>query len=280
MSEHKQSRKKSRYSQKFAELAKKKEGAFIPFVVLGDPDFATSKKIIYSLAQSADCLELGFPFSDPIADGKRIQAADERALSKKMSVQKCFSLLKHARKACGEKPIGLLVYYNLVYSNGAEKFLRKAKQAGADGILIADMPIEEASGINKLCRKIGLEQIFIISPATGAQRIAKIASKAKGFLYAVSILGVTGERGSVAQSTISMLRLIKRHSKLPVCVGFGISKPEHVKKVIRAGADGAIVGSAIEAVIENNLARKSSIPGKVSGFAQKLKAATRGKKAR
>ncbi|MCR4335651.1 MAG: tryptophan synthase subunit alpha [archaeon] len=265
----------SRYEKTFAELEKKKEGAFIPFVVLGDPDFETSKKILEKMAENADILELGFPFSDPIADGKRIQAADERSLKSGITPEKCFELIKYIRKKHANIPVGLLLYYNLVYSNGVENFLKKAKSAGVDGLLVADMPIEESGEMQKACEKIGLEQIFIIAPTTKGNRIKKIASKAKGFIYTVGVLGVTGERKSIEDSTVTLVKLIKKNSKVPVCVGFGISKPEHVKKIINGGADGAIIGSAVETIIENNLKDVEKMLLELENFLKKMKEATK-----
>tara|TARA_Y100000310_G_scaffold345709_1_gene468606 strand:+ start:9816 stop:10616 length:801 start_codon:yes stop_codon:yes gene_type:complete len=265
----------SRYKKTFADLKKKKEGAFIPFVVLGDPDFDTSKKILNKMVKHADILELGFPFSDPIADGKRIQSADERALKAKITPNKCFQLIKQVRKKNKNTPIGLLLYYNLVYSNGIETFLKKAKRAGVDGILIADMPIEEAGEMQKVCEKIGLEQIFIVAPTTKGNRMREVASKAKGFVYTVGVLGVTGERKSIEVSTVKLVKSIKKNSKVPVCVGFGISKPEHVKKIIKNKADGAIVGSAIETIIENNLENKKVMLNKLDKFLKRMKEATK-----
>jgi len=265
----------TRYKEKFAELKKKKEGAFIPFVVLGDPDFDTSKRILNKMAKYADILELGFPFSDPIADGKRIQAADERALKAKITPNKCFQLIKQVRKRNKKIPIGLLVYYNLVYSNGIENFLKKAKKAGVDGILIADMPIEESAEMQEACEKIGLEQIFIVAPTTKGSRMREVASKSKGFIYTVGVLGVTGERKSVGSSTVKLIKAIKKNSKVPVCVGFGISKPEHVKKIIKSGADGAIVGSAVETIIEKNIGNKKKMLLQLENFFKKMKEATK-----
>lgn len=268
----------SLYKQTFEELNKKNEKAFIPFIVLGDPDYNTSKKILDVIAKEADCLELGFPFSDPIADGKRIQAADERALKAKINTDKCFELIKYIRKKNKDIPIGLLLYYNLVYSNGTENFLKKAKSAGVNGILIADMPIEESGSMQKLCEKHDLEQIFIVSPLTKGSRMQKILSKSKGFVYVVSVLGVTGERKKIKRSTIDLIKRIKKHSKTPICVGFGISTTEHVKKVIREGADGAIVGSAIEAIIEKNLKNKNKMFKELTHFVKKIKGATKNAK--
>lgn len=265
-----------RYEKAFARLGEAHEGAFIPFVVLGDPDFRTSGKILDALARHADCLELGFPFSDPIADGKRIQAADQRALASGMTTRKCFGLIRRVRRKNPGIPIGLLVYYNLVYRHGTEKFLRSAKAAGADGILVADMPLEESGEMNMLCRKNGLRQIFIASPLSAGRRLERIVSKSGGFVYIVGVLGVTGERKSVSGAALAIVRRIRKlrkGRKARLCVGFGISKPRHAKELIAGGADGAIVGSAIEAVIEANLRAKKAIPGKVASFAAKMKKA-------
>src|SRR3989338_597174 len=266
----------SRYESLFKELKKKKEGAFVAFTVLGDPDFETSGKILDALCKNADVLELGLPFSDPIADGKRIQAADERALRAGMRTEKCFGLIENVRGEHPHTPIGLLVYYNLVYSNGTEKFLRRAKQAGVDSVLVADMPLEESAQFNKLCGKIGLEQVFIIAPTTGSARMKKILAKAKGFVYAVGVVGVTGERADAADSTISLVKSIRKAgAKIPVCVGFGVSTPAHARKIISAGADGIIVGSAIEAVIEKNLGNAGGMIESIEKFCTEMKGATK-----
>lgn len=262
----------------FRELGRKKEGAFVAFTVLGDPDFVTGGKILETLSENSDILELGLPFSDPIADGKRIQAADERALGSKMSVKKCFELIANLRAKNAQIPIGILVYYNLVFTNGSGKFLRKAKSSGVDGILVADMPIDEAAKFNSLCKKIGLEQIFIVAPTTGNKRMRRILSKCRGFAYAVGVLGVTGERKSVDNSTIGLVkRLRKTGISMPVCVGFGISRPKHAKKIIAAGANGVIVGSAIEAIIEQNLKGHKKMLRRIMEFTAKMRAACHAK---
>ncbi len=263
-----------RYGKMFGKLRGKNEGAFIPFVVLGDPDFNASKKIVGALSESADALELGFPFSDPIADGKRIQVADQRALEAGINSDKCFEIIRGIRARNSEIPIGLLLYYNLVYSNGVKGFLVKAKEAGVDGILIADMPIEESHEVLKEAGKIGLKMIFTVAPTTNDRRIREISAKASGFMYVVGLLGVTGERKDIKDSALELVKRVKKNSKLPACIGFGISMPEHVKKIISAGADGAIVGSAIEAVIERNLGNEGAMISELKDFCAKLKAAT------
>jgi len=264
----------NRYKITFEKLRQKKQGAFIPFVVLGDPDFETSKKILEKMVKHADCIELGFPFSDPIADGKRIQAADERAINAGINPDKCFELIKHVRSINKEIPIGLLIYYNIVFTSGINNFLAKTKKAGVDAILVADMPLEESSEFNSKCISSGIEQVFIAAPTTGKERLAKIISKSTAFVYVVGVLGVTGERKNVDSSAGRIVSSIKNISKIPACVGFGISKPEHVKKIIGEGADGAIVGSAVEAIIEENLCNKKIMLEKLDAFFKAIKNAT------
>ncbi len=271
----------NRYERVFGGLKSKNEGAFIPFVVLGDPDFETSKKILSVLVRNADCLELGFPFSDPIADGPRIQAADQRALISGVSVSKCFELVKYVRGLNDCVPIGLLVYYNLVFNMGVREFVRRAVECGVDGLLIADLPFEESGFVNKVCREFGLSQIFIVSPTTSKDRCLRIASKCTGFLYVVSVLGVTGERDSVdsARSVVkrvkSFLKLNGSDFELPVCVGFGISNPDQVFEVIRIGADGAICGSAVEAIVEKNLGDTNKLLRELEGFVVAMRSAAK-----
>ncbi len=264
-----------RFGKMFEELGKRREGAFIPFVVLGDPGVRVSEKILDVLSRHADALELGLPFSDPIADGKRIQLADQRALKAGANTDKCFSVLRGLREKNNRIPIGLLVYYNLVLRYGPERFLRKAKKSGADAVLVADLPVEEAQGFRKLCRKNGLDEAFIVAPTTGKERMKKIIGAARGFVYAVSVLGVTGERSNVLESTALLVKKIKKISGIPVCVGFGVSKPGHARKIISMGADGVIVGSAVEAVIENNLGNTEKMLKKIAEFAFAMKRAAK-----
>lgn len=269
---------KSRYEKRFAELGEKGEKAFIPFVVLGDPDEKTSFEILKRIAKSADCLELGIPFSDPIADGKTIQAADQRALDTGMNTDKAFKLIAKMRKHDSEIPIGLLVYYNLVYRRGITKFYKDAKKAGVDGILIADMPIEESVPALKVSKRTGIDQIFLITQTTGNERMKKIAEKAAGFIYIVALLGVTGARTSLKKATLELVKRASKFTKLPLCVGFGVSKPDHAKALVKSGADGVIVGSAVEKVIEKNIKNKRKMLKAVSNFCEKMRRATKSKK--
>jgi len=263
------------YKKTFNELKKKNEGALVAFTVIGDPNYKTSLEIIKKMIDSgADILELGLPFSDPIADGKTIQAADMRALKNGMNTDKAFDLIKNVRKYNDMIPIGLLVYGNLIFQRGINKFYNDAARAGANSILVADVPIEEADEYIKAARKNKVDTVFIVSPLTSNERIKKIVSKTTGFVYVVSRLGVTGARAALEGSTLKLIKRIREHTKKPLCVGFGISKPKHVKAVIKAGADGAIVGSAVVNLIEKNAGNKSKMLGKIGYYLKSMKKAT------
>ncbi len=264
-----------RYEKRIAELKKGKEKAFIPFVVLGDPDYKTSVKIIKKLINYADILELGMAFSDPIADGKTIQAADVRALNSGMTPKRAFKLIKEIRKLNMKIPIGLLVYYNLIYRRGIDCFYKDAKKAGVDSILAADVPIEEATPLLKAAEKHKINQIFLITPTTTQKRMKKILMHTSGFVYMVTLLGVTGARKKLGQETIKLIKGVRPLTKLPICAGFGISRPEHVRAVIKSGADGAIVGSAIVDLIAKNLRNKKKMLDDIAYFAREMKKATK-----
>lgn len=263
-----------RYKTRFKELKRNKEKALIGFSVLGDPDKNTSIKIIKTMIESGvDILEVALAFSDPIADGPTIQAADVRALKKRITTDIAFDIIKEIRKS-SSIPIGLLVYYNLIYQKGIDNFYRLAKESGVDSVLIADLPIEESEPVIKVSRKYNINQVFIVSELTNNQRLKKITKKTSGFVYTVARLGVTGARSDLKYSTLSLVRRIKKHTKLPVCVGFGVSKPEHVKKIAKSGADGIIVGSAIVKIIEKNYKNKKIMLHKIKNYIKKLKKAT------
>ncbi|MEK6948792.1 MAG: tryptophan synthase subunit alpha [Nanoarchaeota archaeon] len=265
------------YNQVFSELKNKKQGALVAFIVIGDPDYKTSLDIAKKIVDSgADILELGVPFSDPIADGKTIQAADVRALNSGMNTDKAFEFVKDLRKYT-DVPIGFLTYYNLVYQRGIEKFYQDANKAGVNSILIADLSIEEAYDIIKVSDKTGVDTVFMISQLSDDSRIKKIASASNGFIYLVSRLGVTGIRNELQYATLSLIKRVRKYTDKPLCVGFGISKPQHVKDVIMAGADGAIVGSAIVDLIEKNIEKKARILNEVSNFVKELKYHTKPK---
>lgn len=265
------------YKEVFAELRIKKEGALIAFAVIGDPDYKTSLEITKKIVDAgADILELGIPFSDPIADGRTIQAADIRALANGMNTDKAFEFVKELRKYT-DVPIGFLTYYNLVYQRGLEKFYHDAKKAGVNSILIADLSIEEAEPVISVSEKTGVDTVFMISQLSDDGRIKKIDSISNGFIYLVSRLGVTGTRDELQASTLSFIRKVRKFTNKPLCVGFGISTPQHVNDVIKAGADGAIVGSAIVDIIGKNLNDKKNMLNEIADFIRQLKQATKTK---
>ena len=263
------------YEAAFERTKVKKEGAFIPFVVAGDPDFETSLEIVKVFVENgADALEIGFPFSDPVADGPTVQLADIRALKAGMTTERGFEFIRRIREFT-DIPIGVLTYYNLIYKMGLDKFYEMAKDNGANAILAADLPPEESGDAVKAARKNNVQQIFMVAQTTSNERLQEITKLCSGFLYVVAVMGITGARSEIKTTTVELIKRIKRHSDIPISVGFGISKPEHVKEVISAGADGAIVASAILNIITENLESKEEMLQKVGKFCAELKEATK-----
>lgn len=233
-------------------LEKKGSPLFIPFTVLGDPGKESSLKILETLVESgADALELGFPFSDPPADGPVIQAADMRALKAGIRTDDCFDLLKAIRSKT-EIPIGLLMYYNLIYQRGVDRFYGECAAAGVTSVLIADLPLEHAEEVLPYAKNHGIAPVFIVSEIASDDRIKAISKIADGYLYVVSYVGITGVEDSVLEDRLSStIQRIRQYTDLPLCVGFGINSASQVKTVVQAGADGVIVGSRIIRVIPN-----------------------------
>lgn len=221
--------------------------AFIAFLTAGDPDYETSLNNFRAVIEAgADLIEVGIPFSDPIAEGPVIQEADIRALASGMTTDKVFQLVKDLRKDY-DIPIVYMTYANPVYHYGTEKFFQKASEAGADGIIIPDCPFEERHEFDETAAKYGMDFISMIAP-TSADRIKTIASQAKGFLYVVSSLGVTGVRSEITTDINSIMKLIKEATDTPAAIGFGISTPEQAQKMSQV-ADGVIVGSAMVRIV-------------------------------
>jgi tryptophan synthase alpha chain len=259
------------YKQVFSELKEQNRTALIPFFVLGDPDFDTSLAVMKaSIDAGADILELGIPFSDPIADGPTIQKADIRALKGGMNVAKALELVRKVRQH-KDIPIGLLMYYNLVYQYGTEKFFNDFHEAGVNSVLIADLSIDDADEITGPAVLAGLDTVFMVTPVTDPERMKLIASKTTGFIYTVSVLGVTGSREKLSDTIEGLLGKIKELTDVPVCVGFGISTPEHASAVAKAGADGVIIGSKIVGLIESNLGDTEKIIAEISAFLGQVK---------
>ncbi|WP_173917252.1 tryptophan synthase subunit alpha [Halobacillus sp. Marseille-Q1614] len=230
----------------------KTKDLFIPFVVAGDPTPELTIQFALKLQKAgADILELGVPYSDPLADGPTIQRAAQRSLKNGMSLTAAIELVPKLREAGVEIPVVIFTYYNPVLQLGYDRFFEMLEENGAEGVLIPDLPYEESEEIRQLADEKGVEFISLVAPNSDA-RIKQIAEHAKGFVYCVSSLGVTGERNDMSAEALSFIKKVKEHSQVPVAVGFGISKNEHVK-LVREHSDGVIIGSKIIRLIEDNL---------------------------
>jgi tryptophan synthase alpha chain len=239
----------SRIEKKFAELKARGEAALIPFVTAGDPNLESTLAILRALEKAgADCIELGIPFSDPTADGPIIQRASERALKGDFSLPRIFRLIRKFRRG-SEVPLILFGYFNPLFHYGLKNFCRAAARAGADGVLCVDLPPEESAELKRWTDAEGLDLIFLLSPTSGPDRVQLVAQKGRGFIYYVSVTGVTGARSTLDAQVRAQVRRVRRATALPVGVGFGISTPEQAASV--AGfADAAVVGSALVERIE------------------------------
>jgi tryptophan synthase alpha chain len=251
-------RSMSRLQQTFARARAEHRAAFVAYVCAGDPDFDTSLEVCRALVNSGvDILELGVPFSDPLADGLTNQLAAQRALESGMTAARVFELVRRVREF-SDAPIVFYTYYNLVFANGVDAYVRAAKDAGVDGILTLDLPPEEAGDVRAACAAHGVDTVFIVAPTSPDERIAKIAATATGFLYYVSREGVTGVRDQVAGNIPQMMARIRAHTKLPTVVGFGIGTRAQVAEVA-AHADGVVVGSALVNIIRDHLGDRAKI---------------------
>ena len=249
------------------------KAALIPFFVLGDPDYQRSLTLIKgAIDAGADILELGIPFSDPIADGPTIQKADIRALEAGMTCHKALELIAEI-KAYADVPIGLLMYYNLIYHYGRDRFYSDAAAVGVNSVLVADVSIDDADEVAGPATAAGLDTVFMVTPITRPERMRLIASKTTGFIYTVSLLGVTGARSDLSDAVEELVGKLKGITDVPVCVGFGISSPKHAAAVARAGADGVIIGSKIVGLIESNLDDTEKALEEISSFITEVKAA-------
>jgi tryptophan synthase alpha chain len=263
----------SRIQERFARLRKAGEKALLPFITAGDPDLATTAELVIAMVDAgADAIELGVPFSDPIADGPTIQRASERALASGTTLRRILALVKQLRP---QVPIPLLLmgYANPFYALGAEGFAQEAAAAGVDGIICPDLPPEEGADLYGALEKAGVDAVLLAAPTTTPQRLALLAQRTRGFLYCVSLTGVTGARAAVAQGVEASVRAAKALRDVPVCVGFGVSTPAHAAEIGRY-ADGVVVGGAIVDRIERAKSRDAAVSA-VARFVGELKAPLR-----
>jgi tryptophan synthase alpha chain len=263
----------TRIDTRFAELKKAGRAAFVTFVMAGDPDPATSLEIIKALPKAgADVIELGMPFTDPMADGPSIQAAGLRALKAGMTLKKTLELVRGFRKDDNTTPIVLMGYYNPIYIYGVDKFLVDAKSAGIDGLIIVDLPPEEDDELCLPAMKAGLNFIRLATPTTDDKRLPAVLANTSGFVYYVSITGITGAAAADSTAVGEAVARIKRHTKLPVCVGFGIRTPE-TARAIASHANGAVVGTALVDALKNSLDADGRATGKTVNAVAELTAA-------
>ncbi|ENH3196715.1 MULTISPECIES: tryptophan synthase subunit alpha [Citrobacter] len=265
-----------RYENLFAQLKDRKEGAFVPFVTLGDPSVEQSLKIIDTLIEAgADALELGIPFSDPLADGPTIQEATLRAFAAGVTPSQCFEMLALIRHKHPTIPIGLLMYANLVFSKGVDEFYAQCEKVGVDSVLVADVPIEESAPFRAAALRHNIAPIFICPPNADEELLRQIASHGRGYTYLLSRAGVTGAENRAALPLHHLVEKLKAYDAPPSLQGFGISAPEQVTGAIDAGAAGAISGSAIVKIIEKNVAAPEQMLAELKAFVSAMKAATR-----
>jgi tryptophan synthase alpha chain len=254
----------TRIDTKFAELKTQNRAALVTFVTAGDPDFDTSLKIIEGLpAAGADIIEFGMPFTDPMADGPAIQAAGLRALASGATTKKTLKLLKAFRSKDKTTPVVLMGYYNPIYVYGVDAFLKDAKTAGADGLIIVDLPPEEDDELCIPALNAGLNFIRLATPTTDDKRAPAVFKNTSGFVYYVSVLGITGTKAPDLKSVKANVKRLKKHTTLPICVGFGVKSAEQAR-IIAQDADGVVVGSALVSAVAQSLDKKGKATAKTA----------------
>ncbi|TPQ31939.1 tryptophan synthase subunit alpha [Bradyrhizobium guangdongense] len=263
----------TRIDTRFAELKKEGRSAFVTYVMAGDPDLATSLEIVKALPKAgSDVIELGIPFTDPMADGPSIQAAGLRALKGGMTLKKTLDLVRAFRKDDNFTPLVLMGYYNPIYIYGVDKFLADARTAGVDGLIIVDLPPEEDDELCIPALKAGLNFIRLATPTTDDKRLPAVLANTSGFVYYVSIAGITGAAAADANAVGEAVARIKRHTQLPICVGFGIRTPE-AARAIAEKADGSVVGTALVDALKNSLDSEGRATAKTVNAVAELTAA-------
>jgi tryptophan synthase alpha chain len=259
----------NRIDRKFKDLRRLKQKAFIAFITAGFPDLKTTEKLVLEFDRiGVDIIELGVPFTDPMADGPVIQYASQESLKKGTRLIDILNLVKKIRKRT-TIPLCLMTYYNPIFCFKEERFIKKSKEVGLDGVIIPDLPVEEAGAFIKIANRYNIDVICFISPTTSVKRIKYIAGIARGFIYYVSLTGVTGARRGLAADLVQNLKIIKKITNKPLCAGFGISSASQVQS-IQGICDGVIIGSAIVKKIKDNIG-KPDLVQKVGRFVRKLK---------
>lgn len=239
----------SRIAETFAKLKREGRTAFIPYVTIGFPELGVTEQLVPALVEAgADLVELGVPFSDPIGEGPTIQRASFQALSNGVTLKYCFETAR-AIRAKTDVPLIFMGYYNSIFSYGVDRYVKDAAAAGIDGLILLDLPLEEAEEVLEPCRKAGIDLILLVAPTSTDERIKQIARIATGFIYCISLTGVTGARATMSQDLPELIARIRSYTKTPITIGFGISRPEHFATVSKLGDAGA-VGSALIDVIE------------------------------
>jgi tryptophan synthase alpha chain len=265
----------NRYQTTFTRLAAQRRIAMIPFAVAGDPDLTVSEKIFRTYIDAgADILEIGYPFSDPMADGPINQRAAQRAIEAGITPATFFAMIKRLRSYYPDIPFGLLLYANTINNLGAGPFCRKAAAAGIDSILVADMPPEEAGDLSRELSRNNIASVFIVSELTTPERIRMICECATGFVYVVSRLGTTGIQADLSETVGPTLAKLRRMTSLPLCVGFGLSTPGHVADIANTVADGAIVGSKLVSIIEEFRSDQPKLMRRLTAAMRHFRAAT------
>jgi tryptophan synthase alpha chain len=263
----------TRIDARFAQLKKENRSAFVTFLMAGDPDPATSLDVIKALPNAgADVIEIGMPFTDPMADGPSIQAAGLRALKAGMTLKKTLAMVREFRKGDDATPLVLMGYYNPIYIYGVDRFLADAKSAGVDGLIVVDLPPEEDSELCVPALKAGLNFIRLATPTTDDKRLPAVLANTSGFVYYVSVTGITGSASADSKVVGEAVSRIKRHTALPVCVGFGIRTAESAR-AIAANADGAVVGTALVDALRGSLDSDGKATGKTVAAVAELASA-------
>jgi tryptophan synthase alpha chain len=264
-------------SKVFQKLKAQGDGALIGYVTGGDPKPELTPRIAEALIKGGvDILELGVPFSDPIADGPTIQAASVRALKAGTTPKMVLGIAGEIKKK-HSVPVVILTYFNPVFRMGLDNFFRLAKSFGVDGVVVPDLPVEEAESYREAARSCGVDTVFLVAPSTSNERLRKIVGCTSGFLYVVSHFGVTGAREALEDSTVQLIKRVLPFTsgRIPLAVGFGVSKPEHARCIIQSGADGAIVGSAFVNIVHRHQGNGGKMLEELEALAHKLKAAVK-----